>query len=186
LQLKSYLYSGFRKPCQVALPILDTRTGSVARSSAPATEVHGGIAKKSPKHLEPIRSFFEQHEPRYLQDRYCEGSFCAALSAQFLATLADPTPWKRCDNPECKAYFKHHFSTTGRTNDKAISCSPKCSTRKRNRLYNLEASAVRTAAKRYTDIDEAVTYIEKRLAGEVPLAELPKARKRWRKRVEQI
>jgi hypothetical protein len=119
------------------------------------------------------------NEPRYLQDRYCEGSFGTAVVAQFLSMLADQAPWKRCDNPECGAYFKHHFAKTGRTNDKATSCSPKCSTRKRNRLYNMETSAVRTAAKRYEDVDEAVAYIEKRLAGEVALADLPGARKRW-------
>jgi hypothetical protein len=157
------------------------RTGSVIRTSADATATHNGIFKKTPKHLEPVRNFYQQHEPRYTQDRYCEGSFGAALAAQFLETLADPTSWKRCDNPECKAYFKHHFSTTGRTNDKATSCSPKCSTRKRNRLYNMEASAIRTATKRCNDINEAIAYIEKRLAGEVPLADLPNARKRWQK-----
>jgi hypothetical protein len=40
----------------------------------------------------------------------------------------------------------------------------------------MEASAIHTAAKHYTDINEAVAYIEKRLAGEVSLADLPKAR----------
>jgi hypothetical protein len=160
------------------------RAGSVNRKSAPITEAHSGIAVKTPKFSEPVHYFYYQNEPRYLQDRYCEGSFGAGLAAQFMATLADPAPWKRCDNPECKAFFKHHFSTTGRTNDKATSCSPKCSTRKRNRLYNLEASAVRTAIKRYNNTDEVVAYIEKRLAGEIPLTDLPKARRRWRNKTK--
>jgi hypothetical protein len=156
------------------------RTGSVVRKSAPPADTHDSVIIKTPKFLEPAYNFYQDNEPRYLQDRYCEGSFGAAIASQFLSTLADPAPWKRCDNPECGAYFKHHFAKTGRTNDKASSCSPKCSTRKRNRLYNMEASAVRTAVKRYNTVDEAVAYIEKRLAGEVALADLPKARKRWR------
>jgi hypothetical protein len=46
----------------------------------------------------------------------------------------------------------------------------------------MEASVIRTATKRYTDSNEAVAYIEKRLAGEVPPADLPKAQRRWKKK----
>jgi hypothetical protein len=162
------------------------RSGSVVRKAAPPADTHDGIIVNTPKFLEPAYNFYQDNEPRYLQNRYCEGSFGAAIAAQFLSTLADPAPWKRCDNPECGAYFKHHFANTGRTNDKATSCSPKCSTRKRNRLYNMEASAVRAAVKRYEDVDEAVAYIEKRLAGEVALTDLPRARKRWMRKCKTL
>jgi hypothetical protein len=161
------------------------RTGSVVRKSALPADTHDDITANTPKFLEPAYNFYQDNEPRYLKDRCCEGSFGAAVTAQFLSTLADPAPWKRCDNPECGAYFKHHFAKTGRTNDKASSCNPKCSTIKRSRLYSREASAVRAAVKRYEDVDEAVGYIEKRLTGEVALVNLPKAMKRWNKKITQ-
>ena len=157
--------------------------GQVVHASTSAKELYGDSVIKMPEFLEPQRNFYKKHEPNYLANRYCEGSFSAALAAQFLTSLADPAPWKRCDNPECGTYFKHFFSEKGRSNPKATSCSPVCSTRKRNRLYNIEASAIRTACKRYSSVNEAVAYVEKRLSSEIELKDLPKARRRWRKNV---
>jgi hypothetical protein len=160
--------------------------GSLIRDAAPIEQTTKRKYAKVSKAFEPQHCFYIDNEPRYLQNRYCEGSFSAALAAQFLSTLADPAPWKRCDNPECQAWFKHHFTTRGRSNPKATSCSPKCSTRKRNRLYNMEASAIRTAKNRYKTTKDALVYIEKRLGEEIPLDDLPNARKRWEKKLGKL
>ncbi len=174
----------FLERCVMTTP--GAQWGRVVHTSTFNPEEYDGIVVKMPSFLEPQRNFFEKHEPRYLYDRYMEGSLSAALAAQFLATLADLAPWKRCDNPECGAYFKRHFTTKGSSNPKATSCSPKCSARKRNRLYNLEASAIRTACRRYENVEDAVAYVEKRLEGETELADLPRARRRWKRGVEIV
>jgi hypothetical protein len=162
----------------------NTRYGRVVRKSAPPREIHDGLFVELSAGLEPAHRFYEKEESRYIADRYCEGSFSAALAAQFLNTLADPAPWKRCDNPECRAWFKHHFSDRNRTNSKATSCSPACSTRKRNRLYNMEATIIRIAVKRYKDPKQALAYIEQQLKGEFErVTDLQKARRRWAKKL---
>jgi hypothetical protein len=165
----------------------NTRYGSNVRRSNVPQEIFDSSFYKFRTGLEPVRDFYEDVEPRYLMDRYCEGSFSAALAAQFLSTLADPAPWKRCDNPECRAWFKHHFSGRNRTSSKATSCSPECSTRKRNRLYNMEATVIRVAVKKHKDPKLALNYIEKQLKGEFErVTDLQKARKRWEKKLRSL
>ena len=162
----------------------NTKYGSIVRKSNVPQEIFDNSFYQFRTGLEPVRDFYEDVEPRYLMGRYCEGSFSAALAAQFLSTLADPAPWKRCDNPECRVWFKHHFSGRNRTSSKATSCSPECSTRKRNRLYNMEATVIRAAAKRYKDPKQALAYIEQQLKGEFErVGDLQKARKRWIKKL---
>lgn len=140
-------------------------------------EVSGGILRAN---------YYEENEPRFLDNRYVEGTFGAALCAQLLEDVQDEAPWKQCTNPECGRYFKYkrsNKSTGQRKREGSKFCSDRCSCIVSNKLYDAENQAIERAVRRGLNIAEARKYVESQMEDLVDSADLPKARERWRSKI---
>lgn len=130
-----------------------------------------------------------------LENRYAEGSYSAAVAAQFLDVLGMDLPWKKCKNPECGRLFKLKYAP-GKANSRNRQgdyCCEKCGSDFRNKRNNTEQRVVLNAKRRllkkepgYETLEVALGSVEKQMAafyeGE-DADKLKKARLHWQEKL---
>lgn len=184
----------YERPARQALDFIsrcvtETRGASTITIQRKTAEANDGQAN-TPAEMYDLTTrarFYRNKEPRYLHDRYVEGSFSALMCAHFLNAMQNPHPWCQCQNESCGRYFKHKRTTTGkgiRNRKGSKYCSEHCARTAGNSFYNKENSIVKLVAKRHPNLHDARQEAEKLLKAQFPDREITgKDRERWRKKL---